>query len=110
MEIMLFIILLGVVLIDGKLWKMVLEQRRHNRVVEQLLVEMRAGMTGQPMFGIWRTVEGNASGGDWWRGGGENSPAAWFLSHEEAESKAEELAKMHGDKASFEVRPLKGRE
>lgn len=110
MEIMLFIILVGVILIDGKLWKVVLEQSRHNRAVEQLLAEMRVGMTGQPMFGVWRTVDGNASGGDWWRGGGEDSPAAWFLSHEEAESKAEELAKMHGGNASFEARRLKEKE
>jgi hypothetical protein len=41
MEIMVFIILLGVVLIDGKLWKVVLEQRRHNKAVESLLAEIR---------------------------------------------------------------------
>jgi hypothetical protein len=110
MEVMLFIILVGVVLIDSKLWKVVFEQRRHNRAVEQLLVEMRVEMTGQPMFGVWRTLEGNGSAGDWWRGGGEDSPAASFVSREEAESKTEELARMHGDKASFEVRPLKGKE
>jgi hypothetical protein len=109
MEIMLFIILVGVILIDGKLWKVVLEQRRHNSAVERLLVELRAAVTGEPVFGVWRTVEGSADGGDWWRGGGEDSPAEWFLSNEEAQSKADELAKIHGGKASFEVRPLKGK-
>jgi len=41
MEIMVFIILLGVALIDGKLWKITLEQNRHNRAVEVLLKEIR---------------------------------------------------------------------
>jgi hypothetical protein len=35
------LILLGVALIDGKLWKVILEQRRHNKAVEQLLAEIR---------------------------------------------------------------------
>jgi hypothetical protein len=39
--------LLGVALIDGKLWKMVLEQRRHNKAVEQLLAEIRDRSGGQ---------------------------------------------------------------
>jgi hypothetical protein len=38
---MVFIILLGVAMIDGKLWKVVLEQRRHNKTVEALLAEIR---------------------------------------------------------------------
>jgi hypothetical protein len=41
MEIMVFLILVGVAMIDGKLWKMVLEQRRHNKAVEALLAENR---------------------------------------------------------------------
>jgi hypothetical protein len=41
MEIMVFIILLGVLLIDAKLWKVVAEQRRHNRAVEAILAERR---------------------------------------------------------------------
>ena len=41
MEVMVFIIMLGVALIDGKLWKVVLEQRRHNKTVEALLAEIR---------------------------------------------------------------------
>jgi hypothetical protein len=41
MNVIILLILLGVALIDGKLWKMVLEQRRHNRAVEQLLGEIR---------------------------------------------------------------------
>jgi hypothetical protein len=40
-EIMVLLILLGVALVDGKLWKVVLEQRRHNKAVEQLLAEIR---------------------------------------------------------------------
>ncbi|MBC8872534.1 MAG: hypothetical protein H8E44_24130 [Planctomycetes bacterium] len=106
MEIMVLIILIGVVLIDGKLWKVVLEQRRHNRRVEQLLAEIRANVTGQPMFGIWRILQDSTTDGDWWRGAGEDSPAVWFPSREEAESKAEELAKTQGHNASFEVRLL----
>jgi hypothetical protein len=41
MEFAVWIILLGVALIDGKLWKLVLDQRRHNKAVEQLLGEIR---------------------------------------------------------------------
>lgn len=41
MEIIVFLILLGVALIDGKLWKVVLEQHRHNKAVEGLLAEIR---------------------------------------------------------------------
>jgi hypothetical protein len=104
---MVLIILVGVVLIDGKLWKMVLEQRRHNRTVEQLLAEIRANVTGQPVFGIWRIVQDSTTGGDWWRGAGKDSPAVSFASREEAESKAEELAKTQGHIAGFEVRLLK---
>jgi uncharacterized membrane protein YedE/YeeE len=110
MEVMVFIILLGIVLIDAKLWKVVLEQRRHNKTIEQLLAEIRAGVTGQSVFGIWRTPQDNATAGDWWRGAGEDSPAAWFLSRKEAELKAEELARMYGHNANFDVRPLKGNE
>ena len=107
MEIMVLIILVGVVLIDGKLWKVVLEQRRHNRCVEHLLTEIRANLTGQTVFGIWRILQGSTTGADWWRGAGEDSPAVWFPSREEAELKAEELAKTQGHSARFEVRPLK---
>jgi hypothetical protein len=39
--VMIFLILLGVALIDGKLWKIVLDQRRHHKAVEALLVEIR---------------------------------------------------------------------
>ena len=35
------LILLGLALIDGKLWKVLLEQRRHNKAIEQLLTEIR---------------------------------------------------------------------
>ena len=108
MEVMVFIILLGIVLIDGKLWKVVWEQRRHNKAVEQLLAEIRARVTGQPMFGIWRTLRDNPAAGDWWRGAGEDSPAAQFLSLKEAELKAEELNRVFGYNAAFEVRPLTG--
>jgi hypothetical protein len=41
MEIMVFLILIGVAMIDGKLWAAVLEQRRHNKAVELLLAESR---------------------------------------------------------------------
>ncbi len=41
METVVFIILLAVALIDGKLWKVVLEQRRHNKAVEALLADIR---------------------------------------------------------------------
>ena len=41
MEIMVFIVMIGVAMIDAKLWKAVLEQRRHNKAVEQLLAEIR---------------------------------------------------------------------
>ncbi|MFP4057460.1 MAG: hypothetical protein ACLF0G_11380 [Candidatus Brocadiia bacterium] len=51
MNTMVLIILLGVLFIDvamlsieGKLWKAVLEQRRHNNAVEQLLAELRDRM------------------------------------------------------------------
>ncbi len=41
MEIITFIILIGVALIDGKLWKMMTAQRDHHRKVEALLSEIR---------------------------------------------------------------------
>jgi hypothetical protein len=41
MEIMTFIILIGVALIDGKLWKIMKAQRDHHRKVEALLSEIR---------------------------------------------------------------------
>jgi hypothetical protein len=41
-----FLILIGVAMIDGKLWKMLIEQRRHNQAMEILakdtLTEIRA--------------------------------------------------------------------
>lgn len=40
-SIMVFIIMIGVALIDGKLWKLMSEQSRHNRAVEGLLQEIR---------------------------------------------------------------------
>ena len=40
MEIMTFIILIGVALIDGKLWKIMKAQRDHFRKVEALLSEI----------------------------------------------------------------------
>jgi hypothetical protein len=43
---MVILILLGVALIDGKLWKVVLEQRRHNKAVEKLLAEIRDRSSG----------------------------------------------------------------
>jgi hypothetical protein len=46
MDWMTLIILIGVVLIDGKLWKIVMAQRDHNRKVEALLSEIR-DKTGQ---------------------------------------------------------------
>ncbi len=36
-----FLILIGVAMIDAKLWKIVLEQRRHNKATETLLSEIR---------------------------------------------------------------------
>ncbi|MBK7974421.1 MAG: hypothetical protein IPK07_14460 [Deltaproteobacteria bacterium] len=36
-----FLIMLGVAMIDAKLWTVVLEQRRHNRAVEALLADLR---------------------------------------------------------------------
>jgi hypothetical protein len=39
--VMLLFILIGVALIDGKLWKMMAKQKRHNRTVEALLSETR---------------------------------------------------------------------
>ena len=41
MEIMTLIILIGVALIDGKLWKIMKSQRDHYRKVEALLSEIR---------------------------------------------------------------------
>jgi hypothetical protein len=41
MEIAIWIILVGVALIDGKPWKMLAEQHRHNKAVEQTLSEIR---------------------------------------------------------------------
>jgi hypothetical protein len=41
MEIMTFIILIGVALIDGKLWKMMASQKRHYERVESLLAGIR---------------------------------------------------------------------
>ena len=41
MEVMTFIILIGVALIDGKLWKIMKSQGEHNRKVEALLSEIR---------------------------------------------------------------------
>ena len=110
MEIMVFIILLGVVLIDGKLWKLLFEQRQHNKAVERLLAEIRAAVRGQPLYGIWRTVDEDTPAGGWWRGAGEDSPPAWFFSLKEAQAKAEELARLYGSSATFEARPLKGDE
>ncbi len=110
MEVMILLILIGVAMIDAKLWKVVLEQRRHNKAVEQLLAEIRVGLTVQPVFGIWRTPQDNATAGNWWRGAGEDSPAVRFFSRKEAELKAEELTRIYGHIATFDVRPLKGNE
>jgi hypothetical protein len=41
MEAMVCIILIGVAMIDAKLWKLVISQRDHNRAVERLLAEIR---------------------------------------------------------------------
>jgi large-conductance mechanosensitive channel len=41
MTFMVFIILVGVALIDGKLWKMMAAQKDHNRQTEALLTEIR---------------------------------------------------------------------
>ena len=41
MEIMVLIILIGVVLIDGKLWKIMAQQSRHDKAQERLLTEIR---------------------------------------------------------------------
>lgn len=41
MEIMTFIILIGVALIDGKLWKIMKAQGNHHKKVEALLSEIR---------------------------------------------------------------------
>jgi hypothetical protein len=41
MEVMVFIILIGVIMIDAKIWKIVTVQRNHNRAVEALLAEIR---------------------------------------------------------------------
>ena len=41
MESMVCIILIGVAMIDAKLWKLVIAQRDHNRTVERLLAEIR---------------------------------------------------------------------
>jgi len=38
---MTLLILLGVAMIDGKIWNIVLEQRRHHKAVESLLLEIR---------------------------------------------------------------------
>ncbi len=42
------LILIGVAMIDAKLWKVVLEQRRHDKVMEELLAEFlgRSGPRG----------------------------------------------------------------
>lgn len=40
-EIMLAIMLLGVAMIDAKLWKLVSEQKRHNKAMELLLQSQR---------------------------------------------------------------------
>ena len=47
MAIMTGIILIGVVMIDGKLWKMVVAQRDHHRKVEALLTEIRDGASSK---------------------------------------------------------------
>ena len=41
-----WLILLGVALIDAKIWKMLLEQRRHNKTFESLLAEIRDRYSG----------------------------------------------------------------
>lgn len=41
MEIAIWIILAGVALIDGKIWAILLEQRRHSKAVEQILAASR---------------------------------------------------------------------
>jgi len=105
----LFGVLLLVVLIDRRLWKLLFEQRQHNKAVERLLAEIRAAVRGQPLYGIWRTVDEDTPAGGWWRGAGEDSPPAWFFSLKEAQAKAEELASEYGN-AAFEARPLKGAE
>jgi hypothetical protein len=43
--------LIGIALIDGKLWKMLLEQRRHNKAIEQLLAEVRDRAGGRSSRG-----------------------------------------------------------
>lgn len=43
------IILIGVVLIDGKLWKIVKAQGDHNRKVEALLTEIRDKASAKPV-------------------------------------------------------------
>ncbi len=43
MTIMVFIILVGVALVDAKLWRIMSEQNRHDKAVEALLQEIRNG-------------------------------------------------------------------
>jgi hypothetical protein len=47
MEVMVFIILIGVLMIDAKIWKIVTMQRNHNRPVEALLTEIRDRSTAK---------------------------------------------------------------
>ncbi len=47
MEVMVFIILIGVLMIDAKIWKIVTMQRRHNAIVEDLLKEIRDRSTSK---------------------------------------------------------------
>jgi hypothetical protein len=47
MDWMTFIILIGVVLIDGKLWKIMKSQGEHHRKVEGLLSEIRDKQASQ---------------------------------------------------------------
>jgi len=47
MEAIVIFILIGVALIDAKIWKVMLEQRRHNGQVEQLLAAIRDRLKGE---------------------------------------------------------------
>ncbi len=52
MDLVVIIIMIGVALIDGKLWKMMAAQRDHHRTVEAILSEIRDSLghkqTSQP--------------------------------------------------------------
>jgi len=52
MEFAIWVIVIGLALIDGHIWKMVREQTRHNKATEAILAEIRNSLGAARLPGL----------------------------------------------------------